>query len=235
MHPGCDAPICEPGGVQLADSAGDSQLPPDGLLPLNEVPGVHASVDRAASRLAVDVQPALLNRHEYHTAAADVHPMPSPLGAFYNYDLGAVQSAGPIQLRGLWELGMVRGNWVGPFVVVWRRGRRTGDESASRFQYHRRLSGNAYHPAMGRHLCAARHECRSSQNRRDVLGHRLQRDAHLHHRPPAQHQHCHGDTQQRGSVRERREDSTAGRTQRAVQRLGHTGHDRLRRIDRGHS
>jgi len=57
-------------GVQLAGNGVYAQSPPDTLLALNEVPGVHAAIDRASSTLAVDVQPALLNRHDFHTPAA---------------------------------------------------------------------------------------------------------------------------------------------------------------------
>jgi outer membrane usher protein len=99
-------------GVQLAGDSPAAQAAPDTLLALNEVPGVHAAVDRASSTLAVEVQPALLNRHDYRTENPAPRAMPSPLGVFLNYDLGAAQSSGSNLVRAATELGVVNGDWV---------------------------------------------------------------------------------------------------------------------------
>lgn len=99
-------------GIQLADNSGYARLPRDALLPLNELPGVEAMVDRAQSRLQVDVQPALLTKHEFHSPVSIPQATASPLGAFFNYDLGAARYSGSNQLRALTELGIVHGDWV---------------------------------------------------------------------------------------------------------------------------
>jgi outer membrane usher protein len=99
-------------GVQLADENPAAHLADDALLPLNGVPGVHASIDLADSRLDVDVQPALLTAHRFRSAADAPRPMPSPWAAFANYDVGASRTGNADDLRALTEVGIVNGNWV---------------------------------------------------------------------------------------------------------------------------
>jgi outer membrane usher protein len=99
-------------GVQLAADNPTARLPDDALLPLNGVPGVHATIDLADSHLAVDVQPALLTAHHFRTAAEAARPMPSPWAAFVNYDVGAGRTGDANDFRALTEVGIVSGNWV---------------------------------------------------------------------------------------------------------------------------
>jgi outer membrane usher protein len=99
-------------GVALADENPAARLADDALLPLNGVPGVHATIDLADSRLDVQVQPALLTAHHFRSAAEATRPMPSPWGAFLNYDIGAGRSGNANDLRALTDVGVVNGNWV---------------------------------------------------------------------------------------------------------------------------
>src|ERR1700761_3567635 len=99
-------------GVQLAPESPAARLPRDALLPLNTVPGVHASIDAAGSRLMVDVQPALLRAHRFHSESATPQPLPSPWTAFANYDIGGSRAGDANDGRVLTELGVAQGNWV---------------------------------------------------------------------------------------------------------------------------
>jgi outer membrane usher protein len=99
-------------GVQLAIDNAAARLPDDAYLPLNKVPGVHATIDLSVSALEVDVQPALLLSHEFRSDPSATKPTPSPWGGFLNYDLGASRTGDSTDLRALTEVGVVSGNWV---------------------------------------------------------------------------------------------------------------------------
>jgi outer membrane usher protein len=99
-------------GLKLTEDSVQSRLTPDSLVPLNALPGVHASVDRAVSIMTVEVQPALLNKHEFHNDQESPRVTPSPLGLFLNYDIGVAQQSGSTELRANSEFGIVRDNWV---------------------------------------------------------------------------------------------------------------------------
>lgn len=99
-------------GVRLSEGSPLLALAPDAYIRLNSVPGVFAKVDKATSKLAVEVQPSLLNRHDFHAIPTGQPPTPSPLAAFMNYDLQGYQANGPAAIRASTETGMVYDNTV---------------------------------------------------------------------------------------------------------------------------
>jgi outer membrane usher protein len=99
-------------GIPLAALSGSVPPEPEAFVSLNELPGVHATVDRADSELIVDVQPALLHAHEIHLDRVSPRPTASPPAVFFNYQIGAERQADIDQLRAATELGWSYANWV---------------------------------------------------------------------------------------------------------------------------
>ena len=87
-----------------------------GYVDLDAVPGIHATLNRLASRLEVTVQPSLMQPHSLSLASTPAaYPALSPPGVFANYDLtgtrGLTGTGGPgaREFSGLFEAGVFRG------------------------------------------------------------------------------------------------------------------------------
>lgn len=112
-------------GVQMLDETATGASTTDTLVDLNALPGVHGSVDHASSQLVVEVQPALLHRHEFHTDRVATPPSSSPPAVFVNYDVGGQRQTVADELRANTEVGFAYGNWVArtSWLDSWDAGR----------------------------------------------------------------------------------------------------------------